>query len=255
MKYGKIATLSLAIALVLPSLSQARPLSEIEATKTLKVGVPGDYAPLAFYDKDKNLVGFDVDIINDYAKQQGFVVEFVATSWPTVSQDLKANQFDIAIGGITFTDKRAQEFFLSEAIVPNGKIALARCSISEEINSFEKLNQPTVKLVVNPGGTNESFVNERMDKADIIRVKDNFDNIQALRDQTADFMVTDLIEGQYYQHNEPNVLCMATTEPFSGTESYKAYMVNQDDGQLVKSFNDWLKSTDLKTYQNKWGMQ
>lgn len=254
MRYGKIATVSLAVALTMTSISQARPLDDIKESGTLKVGVPGDYAPLAFYDKDKNLVGFDIDLINDYAKQQNLAVEFIPTSWPTVSQDLKADQFDVAIGGITFTDKRAQEFFLSEAIVPNGKIALARCSISQEIDNFEKINQPTVTLVVNPGGTNESFVNERMDKANIVRVKDNFDNIQALRDQTADVMITDLIEGKYYQHNEPNVLCMATTEPFSGTESYKAYMVNQDDGKLLNSLNDWLKNTELKAFQDKWGM-
>lgn len=249
-----VLSLSIAVALAITNMSQARPLDEIQASGTLKVGVPGDYAPLAFYDKNKNLVGFDVDLINDYAAKQNLTVEFVPTSWPTVSQDLKANQFDVAIGGITFTDQRAQEFSLTEEILPNGKIALARCTISQEIGNFEKINQPTVTLVVNPGGTNESFVNERMDKANVVRVKDNFDNIQALRDQTADVMITDLIEGKYYQHNEPNVLCMATTEPFTGTASYKAYMVNQDDGKLLNSLNDWLQNTELKTFQDKWGM-
>lgn len=250
----RILTLSLACSLALLAAIQARPLEEIQTAKTLKVGVPGDYAPLAFYDANKKLVGLDVDLISDYAKSQGFTVEFVPTSWPTVSEDLKANQFDIAVGGITFTDKRAAEFFLSAEILPNGKIALAHCSTAPEIGNFEKINQPTVKLVVNPGGTNESFVNERIDNANVIHVKDNFDNLQALREQTADVMITDLIEGKHYQHNEPNVLCMATTEPFKGTESYKAYMMNQDDGKLLNSVNDWLKNTDLKPFTDKWGM-
>lgn len=254
MKHSKITTLGIAISLIMIGSAHARPLDEIQTSGTLKVGVPADYAPLAFYDKDKQLVGFDVDLINDYANSQNLKVEFVLTSWPTVSEDLKANQFDIAVGGITYTDKRAAEFFLTDAIMPNGKIALARCSIAEEIGSFEKINQPTVTLVVNPGGTNESFVNERMDKAHIVRVKDNFDNIQALRDQTADVMITDLIEGKYYQHTEPNVLCMATTEPFNATESYKAYMVNKDDGKFLESINGWLKNTELKVHQDKWGM-
>lgn len=254
MKFSKITSLSIAVSLMMMGSLQARPLDEIQSSGTLKVGVPADYAPLAFYDKEKNLVGFDVDLINDYAKSQNLNVEFVLTSWPTVSQDLKADQFDVAVGGITYTDKRAAEFFLTDEIVPNGKIGLARCSISEEIGSFEKINQPKVTLVVNPGGTNESFVNERINKANVVRVKDNFDNIQALRDQTADVMITDLIEGKYYQHTEPGVLCMATTEPFTGTESYKAYMVNQDDGKLLNSLNGWLKNTDLKPLQDKWGM-
>ncbi len=250
--------LPLAIVIITSCLTtvNARPLEEIEKTKLLKVGVPGDYAPLAFKDKDSNqLVGFDIDLIRDFAKQHQWTIEFVETSWPTVSSDLKADQFDVAIGGITYTDKRAAEFNLSDPILPNGKIALARCSISAEINEFDKINTPKVKLVVNPGGTNESFVNEYMDKAEVIRVKDNFENLQALRDQTADVMVTDLIEGNYYQYKEPNVLCMATTTPFKNTESYKAYMTNKDDGKLVDSINQWLKALDKNEIAKKWGVQ
>ncbi|WP_246782402.1 transporter substrate-binding domain-containing protein [Wohlfahrtiimonas chitiniclastica] len=248
------ATICLSIALAMASVTTARPLSEIKESGTLKVGVPGDYAPLAFYDETKTLVGFDIDLINDYAKKNNLRIEFMPTSWPTVSQDLKNNQFDIAVGGITYTDKRATEFLLSNEILPNGKIALARCSISKKLNNFDNINQPSITLVVNPGGTNESFVNERIDQANIVRVKDNFDNLQALRDQTADVMITDLIEGKYYQHNEPNVLCMATTQPFDQTESYKAYMMNQDDGELLNSVNQWLKTTDLSIFTQKWGM-
>ncbi len=55
-----------------------------------------------------------------------------------------------------------------------------------------------MKVVVNPGGTNQSFVDEHIKQAQIIRVQNNVDNLQALRQKTADMMVTDLIEGDYY---------------------------------------------------------
>jgi cyclohexadienyl dehydratase len=35
-------------------------------------------------------------------------VRFVPTSWPTLSADLKADKFDIAMGGVTETAARAK---------------------------------------------------------------------------------------------------------------------------------------------------
>lgn len=234
---------------------QAKTFDEIIDSGILRIGVPADYAPLAYFNEQDRLVGFDVDMAKDLAKQLQLVPQFVITSWPTLSADLAADKYDVAMGGVTYTNSRAEQFLLSEAIVPNGKIALARCAIANELSDFDNINQPTVRLVVNPGGTNESFVNSRIDSAQVIRVKDNFDNLQALREQTADVMITDLIEGKYYQYKEPNVLCLATQEPFSGTASYKAYMVQQTNQQLNDAINQWLTTVDKEMIAQRWGVQ
>ncbi len=52
--------------------------------------------------------------------------------------------------------------------------------------------------------------------------KNNVDNLEALRQKTADMMVTDLIEGVYYENKEPGVFCVATDKPFPGTASFKS---------------------------------
>jgi cyclohexadienyl dehydratase len=44
-------------------------------------------------------VGYDVDMAKDLGKRLGLKVSFVTTSWPTLSADLKADKFDIAMGG------------------------------------------------------------------------------------------------------------------------------------------------------------
>lgn len=95
---------------------------------------------------------------------------------------------------------------------------------------------------MNPGGTNQSFVDEHLKQAQIIRVKNNVDNLEALRQKTADMMVTDLIEGVYYQSNEPGVFCVANEQPFPGTASFKVYMMNKDNPQLLEKVNQWLDS-------------
>lgn len=105
---------------------------------------------------------------------------------------------------------------------------------------------------MNPGGTNQSFVDEHIKQAQIIRVKNNIDNLEALRQKTADMMVTDLIEGVYYESNEPGVFCVANEQPFSGTASFKVYMMNKDNPQLLDKVNQWLASQDKNVLKQKW---
>ena len=232
--------------------AQARDMNSIQQSGELKVGVPGDYAPLAFHNKAGQLLGYDVDMAKDLGKRLGLKVSFVQTSWPTLSADLKANKYDIAMGGVTQTPARAKEFALSQPVVPNGKIALANCAAAPALGSLEKIDQPNVKVIVNPGGTNQSFVDEHIKHAQIIRVKNNIDNLEALRQKTADMMVTDLIEGVYYQSNEPGVFCVANETPFAGTASFKVYMMNKDNPQLLEKVNQWLESQDKNVLKQKW---
>ncbi|CQR23167.1 putative extracellular solute-binding protein [Yersinia enterocolitica] len=81
--------------------------------------MPGDYAPLAFHDKQGQLVGYDVDMAKSLADSLKLKVTFVATSWPTLSEDLVADKFDIAMGGVTETAGRAAQFALSSPVVKN----------------------------------------------------------------------------------------------------------------------------------------
>lgn len=131
--------------------AQARDMNSIQQSGELKVGVPGDYAPLAFHNKAGELLGYDVDMAKDLGKRLGLKVRFVPTSWPTLSADLQADKFDIAMGGVTETAARAKDFALSQPVVPNGKIALANCASAPALGSLEKIDQPNVKVVVNPG--------------------------------------------------------------------------------------------------------
>ncbi len=70
--------------------------------------------------------------------------------------------------------------------------------------------------------------------------------------KTADMMVTDLIEGDYYQSKEPGVFCVANETPFAGTASNKVYMMSKDNPALLKKVNQWLDSQDKEVLKRKW---
>ena len=64
----------------------------------------------------------------------------------------------------------------------------------DRFGSLEAIDQPGVRIIVNPGGTNQKFVKANISRAEVIVFNDNraiFDEIIAER---ADLMITDAVE-------------------------------------------------------------
>ena len=127
MKKSTLAALccTAAAALGLASMPAAagERLDNIVKTNTLRVGTPGDYRPFAMKE-DSGFAGHDIDVVNAMAAIYGWKVEFVQTSWKQMAADLKANRFDVAVGGITRSPARALFADFLPAYAPFGKVAL-----------------------------------------------------------------------------------------------------------------------------------
>lgn len=171
--------------------------------------MPGDYAPLAFHNKQNKLIGFDIDMAYSLGKACTWI-SCLYRSWPTLSTDPAADKFDIAMGGITETPGRRKQFALSSPVLKNGKIALTQCNRINDFKSLEDIDRKGVRIVVNPCGTNLDYVDKHIRYADVIREKDNDATLQRIRERSADVMFTDLLEGTYYQNKEPCVFCVST---------------------------------------------
>ncbi|POA54213.1 basic amino acid ABC transporter substrate-binding protein, partial [Pseudomonas sp. GW460-R15] len=68
------------------------------------------YAPFAFENKDKQIVGFDIDIINAIAKQQGLKIKIVNTPFTGIFGALNNGDVDLVISGVTINEKRKQSY-------------------------------------------------------------------------------------------------------------------------------------------------
>lgn len=82
--------------------------SAFAAQETYVVGAGGTYRPFEFENSQKQLEGFDIDIIKAIAKAENFNVKLVNTPWEGIFATLGSGDRDILISGITITDKRKQ---------------------------------------------------------------------------------------------------------------------------------------------------
>ena len=203
-------------------------IDAITARGTLRVGLTGDYKPFSIVDAaaPAGMQGLDVDMAESLAKSLGVKLEIVKTSWHTLLPDLLARKFDIAMGGITVTLPRAQKALFSAPVMQTGKTAIALCSNAVKYQTLAEIDQPGVRVVTNPGGTNEIFDRAHLHKAQIVLVKTNPETFQALLDGKADVMITDGVETLLQHKLHPQLCPIHPDRPFNRSEL--AYMLPRD---------------------------
>jgi cyclohexadienyl dehydratase len=213
-------------------------LQAIKQAGVLRIGTTGDYKPFSYKGADGALVGADIEMGKDLAASLGVRAEFVATSWKTLMEDFKAEKFDIAVGGVSVNAERAAVGDFSVPQVTDGKRPIARCADKDKFVTLDAIDQPTTRVIVNPGGTNEGFARKSITKAPIEVWPDNrtiFDQIAANK---ADLMITDGIEVDLQAKLSGGVLCaVPVAAPFTRFE--KAYWLRKDPA-LKQAVDQWM---------------
>ncbi len=78
--------------------------------KELVVGSSATYRPFAYENPNKEIVGYDVDIIKAVAQKAGVPIKIVNTPWSGIFAALNNGDVDLVISGVTINDKRRQSY-------------------------------------------------------------------------------------------------------------------------------------------------
>jgi len=232
----KTAILS-ALLLVTGAASAQSHLDEIRSSKTRKVCTTGDYKPYSYLRSDGQYEGLDISMAQSLAASLGAKVQWVPTTWKTMSDDFVAKQCDIALGGVSVTLKRQQIAWFAQPLGVDGKIPLVRCDDKEKYQTVEQINKPSVRVIEPAGGTNEAFVHSHLPQA-TLQLADNVGIFQQLVDKKADVMITDASEALFQMKHYPTLCAINPDKPMQYGE--KAYMIPRDDMNWKLYVDQWL---------------
>lgn len=93
----RLALVLAAAACLLGMPAQADDLDAIRASKTLRIGTEGTYAPFTFHDASGALVGFDVEIGRKVAEKLGVTPQFLEGKWDGLIAGLDGKRYDVVI--------------------------------------------------------------------------------------------------------------------------------------------------------------
>ena len=181
----------------------------------LRVGTTGDYRPMSYLDPETGKYeGFDTALAEDLAAGLGVRLEYVETSWPTLTEDALAGKFDLAACGITITGERRERALMSVGYLSTGRTVLCRAEDADKYTSLEAIDRPDVRVMENPGGLNEKFAREHLSRAALIIHGENREIPGLVAAGEADVMITDAVEAAYYTARDSRLAAPLIRKPF-----------------------------------------
>lgn len=237
--------LLLCVLLVLahPALAQESVLDAVRREGVLVVGTTGDYPPFSRRQADGTLEGFDIEVVRRMARELGVEVRFVPTRWNRLTQDLAEGKFHLAVGGITRTLQRAADGGFTRSYMVIGKSPLVRLEDAHRFRTLEAIDQPGVRVAVNPGGTNEAFARERLRQATLVVIEDNLSIPEAIAAGEVDVMFTDNVEARLTARQDPRLAAVRPDAPL--TEETLGYLAPRQDQAFLNWLNLFLEQMEV----------
>src|SRR5699024_4475272 len=224
----------LAVSFGIATAAHAGPrLEQIMEEQVILVGTLGDYRPFAIKTEEGDYEGHDIDVISAMADVLNLNIEYVPSTWPHLLDDLQADKFEIAVGGITRNANRLRQVDMLPGYAPFGKVALARKSDADKYKSLEDLNQPGVHVIKNPGGTNEQFVLKYLTDAEVSTHEHNAEIPGLIAEGKGDIMITETFEALHYANTDDRLAALFIDEPLTPQDEL-GFLLPIDDADFIR---------------------
>jgi cyclohexadienyl dehydratase len=238
MKFVVALTLLLAQSFAFAQTPAPSTLARVTQSGVLRVCTPGDYKPFSFQRAPGEFEGLDVDLMGSLATALNAKPQFVKTTWANLLPDFVAGKCDIAAGGISVSLERQKQAYFSTPYMVNGKTPLTRCENVAKYQSIDAIDQPSVRVIANPGGSNEKFTRAKLSHAQLIMHSDNLTIFDELVKGHADVFVTEAAEAIVQSKAHPELCAVNPDKPLQYAEM--GYLLPNGD-EVFKHFVDqWL---------------
>ena len=99
---------------------------QADTTDTIVVATDATWPPMEYIDENRELVGFDIDLMRMIAEEGGFEVEFQNTAWDGIFAGLGTREYDAVISSVTITEDRKQTMDFSIPYINAGQVLIVR---------------------------------------------------------------------------------------------------------------------------------
>ena len=142
------------------SLNADSNLDKILSSGVLKVGTTGDWDPMTVKDPATNKYkGFDIDVMNELAKDMGVKIEFVPAEWKTIVSGITSARYDISTS-VTKTPKRAEVAGFTDTYYKYATVPLVLKKNLKKFPTWDSLNNSNVTIATTLGTSQEEKAKE-----------------------------------------------------------------------------------------------
>ncbi|SLM32548.1 Extracellular solute-binding protein family 3 [Desulfamplus magnetovallimortis] len=189
--------------------------------------------------RNVNIIGFDIDMGIEMAKELGVKPVFVDTFWPSIIPALKLGRFDIIFGGMSVTEERKKEVDFADPFMTIGQTVLLNIKHRGKILSYKDLNSASFKVASKPGTTGEQSVMKYIPQCKYISYDTEEEGARAVLEGDVDAFVYDFPYNAVFMTMYGKEKLVFLDKPF--TEEPIAWAIRKNDPEFMKFLNDFLK--------------
>ena len=223
------------VILVLISVLSLTGCQKKESAKKLVLATEAGFAPYEYY-KNGEIVGVDIDIVNEIAKELGYELEIKDVAFDSIINEVKTSKSDIGAAGISYTKERAEEVDFSVNYAESRQIIVVKDDST--ISSPNDLSGK--KISVQLGSTADSYLTENYNNISLVREKKFLAAIQDLKDDKVDCVVMDEVPAKELVSPGLKILSDPVT-----TDSY-GMIVKKGNTKLLNVTNRVIKKDNSK---------
>ncbi len=220
-------------------------LDEVLHNGSLKIGV-SLFTPWTLKDSKGELVGFEIDVAKQLAKDLGVKPVFHELDWEKMLPALLSKKIDIIIAGMVITPQRALQVNFSQPYADSGIGLATNILKTKSFTSLNNLNSSTVILATVRGTIADELAHRVFPKATIQTFASSEKAITSLK--------TGTVHG-YIEHNpiptfltldHPDTVDEPLSKPLLVTKA--GFAINKGDPDFINFLNAWIIARTADTW-------
>lgn len=209
----------------------------------LKVGMD-TFLPWAMKDKNGEYIGFEIDVARRLAEDMGVKVEFVPTKWAGIIPALLTSKFDVIIGGMGITTKRALKVNFTLPYDHSGMSIVAHKEKAAGFSNLEAFNKPDVEVAAKLGTTAAAAAKKHLPNATIRLYDDEAQTYQELRNGKVHAVVGSAPRPAFEALKYSDSLFLPVKGTF--TKEPIGFALRKGDPDTLAFFNSWILNANLE---------
>lgn len=220
-------------------------LAAIKKAGVLKVATSADYAPFEFHTmvdgKDK-IVGADIDLVNEVAKELGVKAEVSDMSFNTVLASLKEGKSDIAISAISATKERKEQFNFTDNYYNPPQVLIINKKNQDKLTDLSSLKDKQVGA--QKGSIQEDIVKSQIKDAKLVSIEKVPNMVVEVNSGSLDAMVVEKTIAESYVQQNPDLMIANIDLKPSKDEAFAIALPKGSDklqtelNKIIKKLND-----------------
>jgi len=227
------------------SMSQSGTLNSVLKNGTLRVGV-SLFTPWTLKTKKGKLVGFEIDVAKQLAKDLGVKPEFHVFEWENIVPALLKREMDIIVAGMVITPQRALKVNFSQPYASSGVGLVTNVALTKNFTGLKNLNSPQIVITAVKDTVSDELARRVFSKATIKTFASSQEAIQAV--------TTGKVHGYVELNPIPTFVVLdhrgIVDEPLSQPLliTKAGFAVNKGDPDFMNFLNAWIISHEADTW-------